>query len=231
MSSLVSPPNQKAKGSGTMSEDEKKRVILVVLLFIVLIVAVLYYTYTFITQGNQNLQKKKVMARTSSPIPTGTGDENSPTSWSRYTYSHDFRISYPPYWHVVVDQSGNGVSFQTTGFHQDDDFSRPYGNSNEVVYTLFGQNDPSDMSLKDGDQFSSDTTSETMVVTHLKHMQIDGVEAVAFDYYPTDNVHFLRSRVAILKGNTMYRFTATYAEDSGKKLFEEMMQSLQFIQK
>jgi len=162
-------------------------------------------------------------------IPTGTGDQNNPATWSRYTYNYDFRIAYPPYWNVVLDQDGNGVSFMTTGFHQDDDFSMPYGNSNEVVYSIFGQNDTSDLKLKDGDQFPSDTTSETMVVTHLKQVRIDGFSAVEFDYYPTDNVNFLRTRIAVLKGSKMYRFTATYAQDAGKQSFEEMMQSLRFI--
>lgn len=164
-----------------------------------------------------------------SPIPTGAGDENNPATWSKYTYKNDFTISYPPYWNVVLDQDSNGVSFMTTGFHQDDDFSMPYGNSYDVSYTIFGQNDMSDMTLKNGVQFPSETTSETMVVTNLKHIQIDGFPAVAFDYYPTDNMNFLRSRISIFKGNKMYRFTATYSQDTNKQVFENMMQSLKFI--
>lgn len=165
-----------------------------------------------------------------SPIPTGIGDQNNLATWSIYTYNHDFSIAYPPYWNVILDQDGNGVSFMTAGFHQDDDFSMPYGNSNEVVYTIFGQNDTSDMKLKDGDQFPSDTTSETLVVTHLQHLPIAGIPAVEFDYYPTDNVNFLRTRVSIQKGDKMFHFNATYAQNIGKQLFEEMMQSLKFIQ-
>lgn len=164
----------------------------------------------------------------SSPIPTGAGDQNNPVTWSRYTYSHNFSINYPPYWNVVLDQDGNGVSFMTTGFHQDDDFSMPYGNSDEVMYTIFGQNNVSDMSFKDGDQFPSDITSETMAVINLKQLRIDGFPAVEFDYYPTDNTNFLRTRISIQKGKGMYRFNATYATDAGKQFFEEMMNSLKF---
>lgn len=163
------------------------------------------------------------------PIPTGAGNQNNPATWTRYTYNSEFSITYPPYWNVILDQDGNGVSFMTTGFHQDDDFSMPYGNSNEVVYTIFGQNDISDMKLKDGDEFPSDATSETMVITHLKHLQIAGFPAVEFDYYPTDNTNFLRTRIVILKGNKVYQFNATYAQDAGKQIIEEMMQSLKFI--
>ena len=175
-------------------------------------------------------QKKNDTVLQPPPIPTGVGDQNDPLTWSRYTYIRDFSIAYPPYWNVVLDQDGNGVSFMTTGFHQDDDFSMPYGNSNEVVYTIFGQNDKSDMSLKNGDQFPSETTSETMVVANFKHIQVDGLSAVEFDYYPTDNVNFLRTRISLLKGNKMYRFDALYAQDAGNQLFEEMMKSLKFIQ-
>ncbi len=163
-------------------------------------------------------------------IPTGSGDQNDPKTWTRYTYNHDFSMSYPPYWNVVLDQDGNGVRFMTTGFHQDDDFTMPYGNSNEVVYTIFGQNDTSDIKLQNGDQFPSDNSSETMVVKNLKYIQIDNFPAVEFDYYPTDNINFLRTRISILKGNKIYQFNAIYAQDTGKRLTEEMVQSLQFLQ-
>jgi hypothetical protein len=163
------------------------------------------------------------------PIPTGSGKITSPQTWSRYSFNHDFTIAYPARWNVVVDKDGSTVDFMTTGFHQDDDFSMPYGNSDEVTYTIFGEHDTSDMSLKNGDQFPDDTTSEILVVTNFKHIKVAGYPAVEFDYYPTDNVHFMRTRISILKEHAMYRFDALYAQVSGKKLLEEMVQSLQFI--
>jgi|SRR5579885_1329783 len=180
---------------------------------------------------SEQMKQHIAFKSTISPIPTGAGNLQETQTWSRYTYENNFRIAYPPFWQVIPDPDGNGVSFMTTGFHQDDDFSMPYGNSFDVSYSIFGEHDTSDMTLKDGDRFPSDTTSETMVVTNLKHIQVAGYPAVSYDYYPTDNTNFIRSRVSIEKNNTMYRFTATYAQDADKNLFLEMIDTLQFLQK
>ncbi len=168
---------------------------------------------------------------TRTPIPTGVGNVRDSKTWSVYTYQNYFRIAYPPSWHVVPDAEGNGVSFMTSDFHQDDDFSMPYDNSYDVSYSIFGKHAIEDMQLKTGDQFPSDTTSETMVVTNLVHLFIDGYPAISFDYYPTDNVNFIHTRYIILKDNTLYRFDATYPQDANKHLFSDMIASLQFIQK
>lgn len=188
-----------------------------------------YRVWSHSPQGTTINKKSQIIAKNSVlPIPTGAGDIQNSKTWSRYMYNNEFSLAYPTFWNVVPDKDGAGVSFMTTGFHQDDDFSMPYGNSYDVSYTIFGEHDISDMQLKNGDQFSNDITSETMVVTNMQHIKIDGYQAVAFDYYPTDNTDFLQSRISILKGKNMYRFNAIYAHDTNKKLFDEMIQSLKF---
>lgn len=164
------------------------------------------------------------------PIPTGGGDLNNPQTWSTYTFNNDFSLKYPPTWSVAVNKHVNVVNFVAPGFQQDDDFSSPYGTGGDVSYSIFGQSDVSVLSLKNGDQFPSDDNSQTMVVTHLQQVLIGHAFAVEFEYYPTDNVHFQRTLIAVQKGTHVYRFIAAYADDSGKKLFEEMVHSLTFLQ-
>lgn len=181
----------------------------------------------------QKIDKKIIVQHTASslpmPIPTGGGDPNNPLTWSIYTFNHDFTLSYPPTWSVAVNKDSNGVNFVTPGFQQDDEFSTPYGTGADVSYSIFGQYDGSILYLKNGDQFLSDDNSQTMVVTHLQQVQIGHTTAVEFEYYPTDNVNFHRTLIAIKKGTQVYRFIATYADESGKKLFEEMVHSLIFL--
>jgi len=178
--------------------------------------------------GLVSTQKANTISSYPTPLPTGMGDINNSKTWSKYTYNQEFTLSYPPYWKVKVDQDGSTVTFTSLFFHQDNDFSIPYGGGTQITYGIFGEHDISDMSLKNGDKFQDEDTSETMVITNLTHIQIDGYPAVEFDYYPTDNIHFLQTRISILKNHTMYRFNAIYAQTSGKQLFEEILKSIQF---
>lgn len=175
------------------------------------------------------LQKNENHSSINKPIPTGIGTFTNSNTWSRYTYGHDFTIAYPPGWNVTESNDKSTVTFMTPGFHQDDDFSRPYGNSSEVTYAIFGEHDLSDMSLKNGDQFPNDATSETMVVTNLRKIQIDGFPAVEFDYYATDITNFIQTRISVLKNNKMYRFDSIYASNLGKQLFEKIVQTIRFV--
>lgn len=45
--------------------------------------------------------------------------------------------------------------------------------SDEDLYTIFGQNDVSDMSIRNGDQFLSDTMLLILMVTHMQYVQIN----------------------------------------------------------
>ena len=204
-----------------------KRITIIVSV-ILLVIIFLGYSYN----EKENNKKHSVLGSQTTfitSIPTGSGNITNPQTWSRYVYNHTFSIAYPTGWNVIVNHDLSTVIFRTKDFCQDDDFSMPYGNSNEVTYAIFGEHDTSDMNLNNGDQFPNDSTSETMVVTNLKQLKIAGYPAVEFDYYPTDNFHFLRTRISVLKDRTMYRFDATYAQDSGKKLFEQIIKTLQFV--
>lgn len=152
----------------------------------------------------------------------------NPDAWLNYSFDHEFSISYPTTWIALPNKDGTGVNLQTKFFHQDDDFTMPYGDSTNVSYSIFGQTDLSDMSFGNGDQFGNDISGETNIITNVSHIKIDGLPAIEFDYYPTDNTHFVKTRIAIQKGPKLYRFDATYAENSGKQLFEKIIQTLKF---
>lgn len=204
-----------------------KRAIVVISAVIILLSGVGIYKRNNMTTDSLVSHNVK-RGPTAISIPTGTGKISDPTSWLTYSFAHDFTIAYPPSWIVIPGKDGSGVDFQTAFFHQDDDFTMPYGDSTQVSYSSFGQTDLSDMSLQNGGQFPDDATGETDVIRNVAHVQIDGFPAIEFDYYPTDNTHFVKTRIAIQKGQRLYRFDSTYAEESGKTLFEEMVKSIHF---
>src|SRR5579864_447236 len=89
-----------------------------------------YNSHTFFVQP----ALKKSTARLISPYPTGGGEMGNIHSWSLFTYNHDFRLYYPPGWVVSVAKDNSVVTFSSPQFHQDDDFSKPYGDSTQVMY-------------------------------------------------------------------------------------------------
>ncbi len=204
-----------------------KRIFLVTCGMVILLGGIAIYKKNYLLSSSHNIQSVNKIS-ISTPIPTGSGTVTDPTTWSKYSFQHNFTLSYPPRWEVLPDKDGNGVEFQTPFFHQDDDFTMPYGDSTDILYSIFGQADLSDMSLQNGNQFPDNQTQETEVVTNVQHMQIDNLPAVEFDFYPTDNTHFVKTRIAIQKGKKLYRFDATYAEQSGKALFEQMVKTIHF---
>ena len=205
--------------------NKRLLIYLVCTVFILLSGAYIYKNYFFVSVSPI---AKKAQIPLITPVPTGSGKINDPATWSLYSFAHEFTIAYPPSWVVVPDKSGDEVNFQTAFFHQDNDFTIPYGDSTDVSYSVFGQTDLSDMSFHNGDKFSDDQTQETDIVSNVVHKQINGFPAIEFDYYPTDNTHFVKTRIAIQNGQKLYRFNATYAENAGKALFERMMQSIHF---